>query len=189
MIIPIKQALDYLNYCMDKDYIDRNDFENVYEDLQYRSDFIKKYKINIFSIPYLTSTVTSLLLEAGINPLNYLKSIPRYYLCENTEITTFTIPKNIHYISDYAFRSCSNLKSIILPKNIVDIGINSFEDCPKLIEVIYEGTKEEWSKLQRINKILVEEVLIKKIICSDGVIEVEGNNLNINIEDIDEKDS
>lgn len=189
MIVPIKQALDYLNYCMEKDYIDRNDFEKVYGDLQYRSEYMIKYKVNVFSIPYLTSTVTSLLLEAGINPLNYLKSIPRYYLCNNTEITTFTVPKNIHYISDYAFSGCGNLKSIVLPKDIVDIGINSFKYCPRLTDVIYEGTKEEWSKLQRINEILIEEVLISKITCSDGVIEIEGNNLNINIEDIDEKDS
>ena len=37
-------------------------------------------------------TFTEVLLEAGINPLNYIDYVPNYYLFESHKVTTLRVP-------------------------------------------------------------------------------------------------
>ena len=59
--------------------------------------------------------MTSVLLKARFNPLQYLDHVPYAYLYGQTDVTNIDIPTNITYIDLYAFASCTNLKSVTIP--------------------------------------------------------------------------
>lgn len=102
--------------------------------------------------------LTRLLLEAGVEPLDYLEEIPPFYLYDNNEIESVVIPSNIKTVGNSAFAQCVNLKNIIisngveridpsafyadkqiqniiLPDSVKIIGANAFEDCTLLARV------------------------------------------------------
>ena len=54
--------------------------------------------------------------------------------------TTYTIPSSVERINDYAFESCSNLKSLTIPNSVTSIRSNSFLDCDN-IEVLEYNTE------------------------------------------------
>lgn len=47
--------------------------------------------------------------------------------CPQLKITAF--PRNLRYISDYAFESCSSIDSIVLPARLEEIGAHAFQYC------------------------------------------------------------
>ncbi len=47
--------------------------------------------------------------------------------CPQLKITAF--PKNLRYISDYAFENCSSIDSIVLPARLEEIGAHAFQYC------------------------------------------------------------
>ena len=47
----------------------------------------------------------------------------------------YTIPEGIKQISDYAFRGCKALTSIIIPDSVMSIGNYAFSDCKTLVTV------------------------------------------------------
>ena len=137
--------------------INNNEWEEVYHSL------LGSEIANI--IPELTL----LLLEAGINPLLYLDIVPEYYLCD-TNITTFTIPESVSYIRYHAFSYCEKLKEIKLPNSLKIIEPHSFNSCTSLKDIYYNGTKEEWGKIE-IDKNSELEWRVGLIIhCNDGNI-------------------
>ena len=124
--------------------------------------------------------------------MNY---IPKYFLY-NSNIKEFTIPDNVTSIGYNAFRSCSSLTSVVIGdgvktigdaaffdceslkhvtigNNVTNIASSAFSGCTSLTEIIYLGTKKEaLTKLKVKNKKWREGSNIKKIICTDGVIEL-----------------
>lgn len=79
--------------------------------------------------------VTSLLLEAGINPLLYMDTIPAYYLEYQDNIESINIPDNIKSIGAYAFYECSSLTKITIGDNITIIGEGAFYYCTSLTKM------------------------------------------------------
>lgn len=89
---------------------------------------------------------------------------------QNSAITEYTVPSSVTDIDVCAFNDCNNLKSvdlgkivsvyndafvdcnnlekIILPVTLRDFGPNAVYDCPKLIRILYEGTSEQWEKVE-----------------------------------------
>ena len=55
-------------------------------------------------------------------------------------------------IKDYSFKDCSSLESIELNKNIPSFGMEAFKGC-NLLDVYYNGTIEDWCKLEFSNPI------------------------------------
>ena len=54
--------------------------------------------------------------------------------------TSYSIPKGVTLIGDYAFRDCSSLTSITIPEGVTSIGISAFYGCSGLTEItIPEG--------------------------------------------------
>ncbi|MBO5716729.1 MAG: leucine-rich repeat domain-containing protein [Alistipes sp.] len=47
-------------------------------------------------------------------------------------LTTYSIKPGTRFIGSYAFRSCSNLKSITIPESVISIGDYAFYDCSSL---------------------------------------------------------
>ena len=83
----------------------------------------------------LCPKLTEILLEAGINPLQYMDRIPQYYLAYS-DISFINIPDHIKYISNSAFDGCHNLKKIEIPESVVSIGDDAFMDCDSLTSII-----------------------------------------------------
>ncbi len=51
---------------------------------------------------------------------------------DDIEYGTITIPNNVNYIGNEAFKNCKFLKHITIPKNVNGIGYSAFENCVNL---------------------------------------------------------
>ena len=144
---------------------------------------------------YIVGKFTETLLEANIDPASTLGYIPDFYLIDSS-ITKYEIPNNVTYIKTNAFRDCSNLTNIIIPNNVISIGnyaflgckkLNkviisesvlfiadeAFRECKKLKEIQYIGTKDQFrNNLKMKDRGWLEYSAIKKVVCTDGVIEL-----------------
>lgn len=138
--------------------IDANDWLKVYDSMPIK-----------WTYGYQAS-FTEMLYDANIDPLDYLKVIPEYYMSGSCNITSFKIPNHITDICEgafshasqleecfipdsvyniglYSFYQCYNLKRLFLGANIKNIGSQCFTRCDKLKKIIYNNTKENWSKI------------------------------------------
>ena len=78
--------------------------QTVREFLRARLDLIDDYNLrqiyedaDMFLISSDIKQVTQALIDAGINPINYLNRIPSYFYSNDTKITDVTIPSNIKF--------------------------------------------------------------------------------------------
>lgn len=55
----------------------------------------------------------------------------------------------ITWLRDYAFYGRSNLRKVILPKGLLTIGKSVFFNCTSLTNIIFNGTIEEWIKMDQ----------------------------------------
>lgn len=102
-----------------KDLIEENKWEEFYEDIHEDS----------------RGEITSVLLDAGINPLDYMSYMPDDFLYE-ASISRFTIPKNIVNISTGAFAGCESLTHVDVPESIKIIGSYAFFQCRGLTDFV-----------------------------------------------------
>lgn len=66
----------------------------------------------------------------------------------NDKVTDIILHSNIRRIPDAAFKGCTNLKRLTIPKNVKKIGQDVFAGCESLEDVYYEGTREDWEKIE-----------------------------------------
>lgn len=67
----------------------------------------------------------------------------------NEEITDIILN---HYLDEFpkdAFWGCRNLQRITIPKGIRIIHEGTFWDCTALTDIYYEGTPEEWARMEK----------------------------------------
>ncbi|MDE6060367.1 MAG: leucine-rich repeat domain-containing protein [Clostridia bacterium] len=62
-------------------------------------------------------------------------------------LTDLILPPSIDRFTPYTFKNCRKLKRLTIPKNIRSIPEKAFEDCVSLEDIYYEGTAEDWSKI------------------------------------------
>lgn len=55
--------------------------------------------------------------------------------------------KPVKYIADYAFQDFISLINITIPSSETSIGKYSFSGCSSLTTVFYNGTKNDWNKI------------------------------------------
>lgn len=106
------------------DLISDNKFNDVYNK-------IKSYKF--------TRLFTEAMLEAEINPLNYMEAVPSRYLYAS-DIQHFDIPVGIIVINKYAFAGCSQVDEITIPEGVIQIGEGAFYDCTSLTSLYLPST-------------------------------------------------
>ena len=69
--------------------------------------------------------LTDCLLEAGINPLEYMNEIPPFYASWSRSKAATQIPNHIKSIGEYAFNQ-SSLTSITIPDSVRQLGRGIF---------------------------------------------------------------
>lgn len=86
---------------------------------------------------YLISEVSQILINSGINPLDYLNDVPQNFLFDS-DVTSIKIPSNITKISMYSF-TYSNVESIKIPNSVDYMGINVFQECKSLKSITFSN--------------------------------------------------
>lgn len=100
-----------------------------------------------------------------------VKVIDKWAFGVNYNIKSVVIPDSVEIISDYAFFDCKSLEEIAIPstitiikevtfalcrklgkiyipKSVIKIGESAFSQCENLKDVYYQGTEEEWNKIE-----------------------------------------
>ena len=104
--------------------INNNNFAKVYEDTN-----------DSLTPCLLTSKLTELFLDAGLEPLEYMQAVPANYLAYS-KLTSITIPENITSIGRCAFSGCDSLTNITIPDSVTSIGSAAFENCSGLTSIV-----------------------------------------------------
>ena len=109
-------------------------------------DYIEKHKVDIqkedFDALYshmtaqtMAAFLTEALLDADIDPLDYLTKIPKYYGQQVSRFKTLDIPDQITVIDENAFSMCSALTEVTLPESLLAIRNAAFYSCNKLEKI------------------------------------------------------
>lgn len=84
-------------------------------------------------------------------------------------LTSVTIPDGIKRIIGATFLSCGNLAVVRIPDSVISIGNKAFEECSRLVEIHYNGTKEQWKAIDK-GKDWKKHVGSLKVHCTNGDI-------------------
>lgn len=168
-------------------------FVNIYKNLvRYDENHSNRFDIN-----KVTSLFTQMLIEAGTDPLDYLKEMPRYYF-SNSNISEYSIPNDVKNVAEESFSGCARLQHIDIPNSVKVIDDCAFFGCisliqinvPKSVKTIgsfvfddsgisvinYGGTMGDFSKVLIGKRDFGEEEYIE-IACSDGTIYMKSNGV------------
>lgn len=96
----------------------------------------------------LARTLTILLINTGIDFLNYMKYIYDYSF-DSLPIEELIVPYGVEGLGHYVFDHCKELNKVVLPNSLKAVADNIFVRCSKLKEITFLGTKEEWEKLMK----------------------------------------
>ena len=88
----------------------------------------------------------------------------------NTNVTDIIPGSNIERIGAGAFAGCTALERITIPKKVSMIPLGTFEGCTSLSDIYYEGTPEEWNKIEKYTEKL--EVEYGNLIPGSPVMEI-----------------
>lgn len=65
----------------------------------------------------------------------------------NKYLRKITLPAGLEDIVQYAFAGCENLEEITIPKSLKIVFMKAFIWCERLREVYFEGSEEDWRKI------------------------------------------
>lgn len=138
-----KQAFEFIKVY--KDLIKEDNFEELYR----KFDDITTYTSD-------THYLTDILIEAGIDPLEYMSAVPVGYLYRtDLDLKEINVPDTIKYIYKQAFKD-AKLRKVTIPKTIIRIGGSAFIDNPLLTEINVKGTQADVDKIENLDyRILV----------------------------------
>lgn len=144
-----------------KEHPDCKELTDMYRDFSYQ---MKSDTCTIIG------KLTTMIL--GIDPIRYVRYIPRGMFSECSAITNITIPESISDIGDSAFYNCSNLERVVIKEGTLSIGNFAFYECSNLISIEipnsvnriedralygcgnlksiqYNGTKKQWDEIEK----------------------------------------
>ncbi len=120
--------------------IDYNAFDNCnnLENVYYEGNIEDWCKIGF--APSIASSTS--------NPMKYAS---HFYIRNSNneweEVTSIEIPDTITEIGNYQFYGFDNVTSITIPDSVTSIGESAFSGCSNLENVYYEGTIENWCRI------------------------------------------
>lgn len=95
------------------------------------------------------------------------------YACAKID-NSFDVPEGVQGILAFSFAGCSNLESISIPKSVTYIGVQLFYYSPNIEILYYDGTIEDWKRIDKEDNWNAETESIFTIICTDGTIAMDG---------------
>lgn len=117
--------------------------------------------------------MTDFLLSLGIDlSRKFVEYIPEGTFF-STMIDRFEIFPAVTKIKELSFARCPKLTEVILPEKLDYIGNGAFYLCNNLNQLNYPGTMEDWKNIEaEFHFNWNNGSSIKKIVCSDGEIEL-----------------
>ncbi len=110
-----------------------------------------------------------------------VKTIYEYAFCQNTKITSVTIPNGVTSIGYYAFYACSSLTSVTIPDSVTTIGERAFFDCSRLTSVNITNIAA-WCQIYFVNfyssplyyaeNLYLNGTLVTDLVIPDGVTSI-----------------
>ena len=91
------------------------------------------------------------------------------------KITDIILPSTLQSIPDGAFAGCSGLERIVIPKKITSIGEGTFSGCESHKDVYFDGSMEEWKKINIIHS--KHEIEFGDLIPGTPVLEIKEERL------------
>ena len=88
--------------------------------------------------------------------------------CEH--LTEVTLPDNLIEIGYYAFGGCSNIIRAYLPASLEYIQDRAFDNCVNLSRITFDGTMEDWYKIDKHSDAFRNCRKDLRIKCKDGVL-------------------
>lgn len=113
--------------------IEQNKFNEFYRIAQ--NEFVTKYMYELYQV----------LQCADINPLEYMRSVPPFFLYDEPTIKMFTIPEGISVIDVSAFER-SEINILKIPNTVHYIQRQAL-NTDSLKKIVFEGTADEWHKI------------------------------------------
>lgn len=81
-----------------------------------------------------------------------ITKIPYRCFYDASALKSIYIPKGVVVIEENAFTSCNSLSTVLLPSTLTSIEDSAFEHVDRLSTVLYEGSREEFDKIDIANK-------------------------------------
>ena len=104
------------------------------------------------------------------------KANPLYYAHElylnNGLVTELNIPEGVTSIGSYAFYGCTGLTSVTIPDSVTSIGWGAFYNCMGLTSIKFNGTKAQWSSIQKGYAWNINVPSTCQVVCTDGTISI-----------------
>ncbi len=126
---------------------------------------------------YNCSSITSIEIP------NSVTSIGDYAFSDCESLTSIEIPNSVTSIGEYTFYDCTNLTSIVIPNSVTSIEWYAFSGCSRLQNVYFQGTIEEWCKIDFKNeksnplsngaKLYIEGREVNELSLPEGVTEIK----------------
>lgn len=129
-------------------------------------EFEELYKRALKELPFQIGNLTTSLMDAGINPLDYSNKIYSW-MFSNSMIKQLDIPNQITEIESSAFRDCFWLTKVHIPLSIIAINEYAFSGCYDIEDITYEGTITEWKDVDK-NGSIFYDCYTDVVHCSDG---------------------
>lgn len=159
--------------------IEEGRWDIIYNPQDYRSVYTYFLDYESERVPEFTT----ILLNAGIDPLEYLDYVPSWYQYQQT-MKYVNIPNHIKQIGYYAYGNCKDLYRITLPNSVKHIEERAFYGCTNL-EGIYlpdSVTKIEEEAFAQCSKL--SAVSLPKNVCKACSISVLPNRLFQGVADV-----
>lgn len=107
--------------------------------------------------------VRSVTLENGVTEIGDYA----FSGCANLE--EVSICSSLNRIGEHSFSGCYRLSTVEIPASVNAIGSGAFDECYSLDDIVYGGTKAEWTALMDSRE--DEWIAWVTVHCSDGTIE------------------
>ena len=136
--------------------------------------------IGVVSLNGCTDTIIRVPAEE-INPHGDGKNtvpviaVAREAFAGNTDVTDIMLGPDITRIGSRAFAGCTALERITIPKGVTRFYKGTFENCVSLKDIYYEGTREEWEKIEKNTE--KREIEFGRIISGTPVHEITAERL------------
>ncbi len=100
----------------------------------------------------------------------------------NKSITDIVIPYTVDRLPAGCFKGCSGLERITIPKRVKTIKEGTFDGCENLKDVYYEGSLDEWKKINIVHERheiefgdLIPGTPVSRVE-SESIIHIQGND-------------